>query len=122
MPDLQKFSAALVALAELSPERLTLGQAAFFLHAGIADLRGTAATFTDIKDALGDTINRSLHTTYKVLVDESRKRGERREPGLGWLTRETDPNDNRRKYLRLTQRGRSILTDVATRLKNGSNP
>lgn len=111
-PVLRNFSAGLLVLAELGPDRLTLTQGAFFLLAAMADRTGRPATFSELREAVGDTLNRSLHTTYKVFVDEGRKRDGKREPGLGWLTRETDDADNRRKYLRLTPKGRRVLEEL----------
>lgn len=112
VPGLRDFSTATLVLAELAPERMSLSQAVFFLFAGLADLAGRPATFTDLKEAVGSSINKSLHTTYKVLLDESRRRGTSRDPGLGWLTREVDREDNRKKYLRLTNRGRQVLKEL----------
>lgn len=118
--DLHAFSAGMIMLAEISPERMTLSQCAFFLTAAFADKAGRAVTFTDIKDALGDSINKSLHTTYKVLLTEGRNRDGKREPGLGWLSREVDPTDNRRKYLKLTQRGHRVLNELAVAIHEGA--
>lgn len=91
---------------------MSLSQVAFFLHAALADLAGKPTTYSDIKDALGDSINKSLHSTYKVLLDEGRRRGTTRDPGMGWLTREIDPMDNRKKYLRLTSGGERVLLNL----------
>lgn len=117
VPVLRDFSMGLLALAEEAPERMTMAQGVFFLYAGMRDLLGAPATFTELKETVGETVNRSLHTTYKVLVDEGRNRNGKREPGLGWLTRETDPADNRKKYLRLTAKGRNVLTTVMAALE-----
>ena len=111
---LRDFSAALIELAEQAPERTTAAQMAFFVLAGMADAAGKPATFTEIRDAVGDTINRSLHTTYKVFLDREQRRSDTAavRQGLGWLTREEDRADNRRKYLRLTPKGRAVLTSL----------
>jgi hypothetical protein len=113
---LRNFSAGLMVLSEIAPDRLSVAQGSFFLLAGLADQAGKAVTYTDLKEALGDVINRSLHTTYRVFLDEGRTRGDCREAGLGWLTRETDPKDNRRRYLKLTPAGRAILEEVGAAL------
>jgi hypothetical protein len=109
--ELRNFSAALIELAEQAPERTTAAQMAFFVLAGMADAAGKPATFTEIKDAVGPAINRSLHTTYKVFLDRVQRRSDTdvTRAGLGWLTREEDPTDNRRKYLRLTAKGRDVM-------------
>jgi hypothetical protein len=116
--DLRSFSTALTYLAEQAPERTTSAQMAFFILAGIADAAGKPATFTEIKEEIGPAINKSLHTTYKVSLDREQRRSDTDavRQGLGWLTREEDPIDNRRKYLRLTSKGRDVLRDLGLRL------
>lgn len=111
---LRNFSAALIELAEQAPERTTAAQMAFFVLAGMADEAGKPATFTEIKDAVGPAINRSLHTTYKVFLDRVQRRSDTdaTRQGLGWLTREEDRQDNRRKYLRLTPKGRAVISSL----------
>lgn len=116
-PVLRNFSAGLIMLAEMGPDRLTLTQGAFFLLAGLSDMTGRPSTFSDIRDAVGVTIGRSLHTTYKVFLSEGRNRLGERTTGLGWLRTDTDPSDNRRKYLRLTPAGQRVMDAVALSLK-----
>ena len=112
MPRLRDFSVATVRAAELGPDRLTLGQFVFFLYAGMADLSGRPATFSEIQEAAGERINKSMHTTYKVLLDGMRRSDRVNTPGVGWLYRETDSTDNRRKLLKLTPKGLSILEAI----------
>lgn len=109
--DLRTFSSGLLALAELCPERMTVAQSTFFLFAGLADLSGKPSTFTELRELVGETMSRSLHTTYKVFLAAD-ERESRREQALGWLLRETDRADNRRKYLRLTKEGRSMMAQI----------
>lgn len=116
MVALRNFSAGLLVLGEVAPERMTLSQSAFFLMAAMADATGRKSTYTEIKEAVGPALHRSLHTTYRVLLDEGRNTAKGREPGLGWLRRETDPSDNRRKYLRLTAKGRRVLDQLGLAL------
>jgi hypothetical protein len=116
---LRTFSEALIKLAEQAPERTTTGQMAFFVLAGIADATGKPATFTEIKEQVGNAINRSLHTTYKVFLDRELRRSDTdsKRAGLGWLTREEDQDDNRRKYLRLTPEGWRVLRELELKLR-----
>ena len=114
MSVLRDFSVATVRAAELAPDRLTLGQLVFFLYAGMADLAGRPATFSEVRDAAGSRINKSMHSTYKVLLDGSRRSDRKDTPGVGWLYTETDTTDNRRKLLRLTPKGVSILEAITT--------
>lgn len=109
--ELKSFSSGLLALTELGPERMSLAQATFFLFAGIADLAGRPATFTELRDLIGPTMSKSLHTTYKVFLG-AKDREAKRQQALDWIMRETDPTDNRRKYLRLTVKGRRVMAEV----------
>lgn len=111
LPELKNFNNALVRLASMAPERLSLPQAVFFIEAARADLSGQPATFTELRDRTGPAISRSLHTTYKVFLD-AKNREPKRQTALGWLTREIDAEDNRRKYLRLTAKGRRIIEEL----------
>jgi hypothetical protein len=112
--DFRDLSNAMLALANEAPERTTLPQMTFFLLAAMADLKGKPSTFTEIRDGVGPTVNRSLHTTYKIFLDRPLRRSdyESKRQGLGWLTRELDPEDNRRNYLRLTASGKRVLLKV----------
>jgi hypothetical protein len=109
---LKNFSAGLIVLAELSPRQLTVAQSSFFFSAALADRAGRPATFTELKEAVGPTVNRSLHTTYKVFLKEGRIRDGERAEGLGWLEPEVDSTDQRRKFLRLTPLGISVIDEI----------
>lgn len=117
---LRNFSAGLIALAEQAPRNLTTAQLAFFMTAALADEAGVASTFTDIKEAVGPAVGRTLHTTYKVFLSEGRLREGQRIEGLGWLELEVDPTDNRRKFLRLTKKGRRVIDAVAAEINYGA--
>lgn len=104
-----RFSEAMLVLAEMAPERMTMAQGIFFVLTAAADLAGKQPTYTDIKDAVGDQLNRSLHTTYRILLEPSRPFPK----GLGWLKAETNPNDNRQKFLMLTDEGRKVMQALA---------
>lgn len=111
--DFADFSAAMIVLAEMAPERMTLSQAIFFVLTATADLAGKDPTYSDVKDAVGDKINRSLHTTYRILLEPSRAYPN----GLGWLKQEANPDDNRVKFLRLTREGRRVMAEVLEAMK-----
>jgi hypothetical protein len=111
--DFADFSAGMMVLAEMAPERLTMSQAIFFLLTGAADIAGKDPTYTDIKEAVGDKINKSLNTTYRIFLEPSRLYPN----GLGWLKQEPNPDDNRVKFLRLTKNGRAVMAEVLEALK-----
>lgn len=117
MPQLAGLSAALLYLSEEGNDRLTINQAAFFLLAGGADARGGPLTLSQIMERGEGILNPSLANTYKVLLEPNRK--DYNKIGLGWLTREADPDDERRKFLKLTPKGTRVLR--ATLLAMGHN-
>lgn len=106
--DLRNFSAGMMVLAEMAPERLTAGQLIFFMLAATADIAGKDPTFSDINEAVGGTISKSLHTTYKIFLKPSKQYPN----GLGWLEQEANPDDNRVKFLRVTKTGREVVREV----------
>lgn len=103
--DFRVFAETMLILAELAPERMTLSQAIFFVMTGTAELSGQRPTYSDIKEAVGEQLNRSLHSTYRILMEPSRNFPK----GLGWLTSELNPADNRQKFLSMTPKGRSVF-------------
>lgn len=109
---LADLSSALIVLAEEAPDRMTTAQMVFFLLAASADLAGRAATFTEIREAQGEALNRSLHSTYRQLLKPSRTFPN----ALGWLDREENPADNREKFLKLTPKGRKVIREVVAAL------
>lgn len=103
---LASLSASMLYLAEAGNDRLNINQAAFFLIAAAADVRGAPLTLSDIMQNTEGVLNRSLYNTYRVLLEGSGK--EYKKIGLGWLRKEPDPDDERRSYLRLTRTGLSV--------------
>jgi hypothetical protein len=104
---LGSLSATLLHFAKVGNDRLTINQVTFFLLAARADARGQALTLNELMEATEGVIGQSVKNTYKALL-EPKGRNPKTTTALGWLTRETDPNDERRKYLRLTPLGREI--------------
>ena len=110
--NLGQFSEALTLLTTLLPERITLSQATFFLMTASADIAGKQPTFTEIKDALGPAVNRSLHSTYRSLLTPSKA-----VPyGAGLLERYENPDDNRQKILKLSKKGRELIMQMVDQL------
>lgn len=106
VPELAGLSAFLLYLASAGNDRLTINQAAFFLIVAAADARGVPQTMGEIMENGEGVLNQSLKTTYKVLLAPTPAY---KGIGLGWITREPDPDDERRKYLRLTPKGKAVV-------------
>ncbi|MEO1921049.1 MAG: hypothetical protein ABGW84_04080 [Sphingomonadaceae bacterium] len=103
-----KFGKAMSVIAEKSPHRMSVSQVIFFVEAGRMCLAGEEPTFTSIKEAIGEEVNRSLKTTYLVFFEPT----DAYPTALGWLKRVTNPSDKRQKIFQLTKKGRVILAAV----------
>lgn len=103
---LASLSAALLYLAEAGHDRLTINQAAFFLLVAAADARGRPTTLTEVLEGTDGILGKSIVNSYKVLLEPHGAHP--KDFALGWLSREPDPDDERRKYLRLTEKGKSV--------------
>jgi hypothetical protein len=91
---------------------MSLSQAIFFLKTAAEDLRGKKPTYSDIRGSLGERIQRTLHTTYRVVCERSRVYPK----ATGWLKRTTNKADNREKFLSVTPEGRAMLLKIREHL------
>lgn len=103
------FAEALALVGKLSPERMTVSQTLFFILAAVTDLQGGNATLTGIKEEMGPELNKSIHSTYGILMAPSKRFPE----ALGWLTAVPNPNDNREKFLHLTPKGTEVMETLS---------
>jgi hypothetical protein len=99
-------SAFLMYLAEAGNARLSMSQAAFFFLAATGAVRGTPLTLFQIMEGAGsEALARSVKNTYKVFLEPT----SRNPNGLGWLTRELNPDDEREKLFTLTPKGEEVV-------------
>ena len=105
---LEALCAGMMVMARMAPHRMTLSQVIFFVTAGTSIAAGKPTTYTEVKEMLGEEINRSLAQTYRVLFEPSRVYPK----ALEWMTRETNPADNRQKFFQLTPQGRRVLDEI----------
>lgn len=75
----------------------------------IAEIREVAGLDNRGTELLGQSIGRS----YQVFLEPTKRDPDR----LGWLALELDENDNRRKVLRLTDKGEAVALSIAKALK-----
>ncbi len=94
---------------------MTLSQVLVFLLVAQRDLKGHPITFTEIKESLGANLSRSLHTTYKILLEPTA----RRPNGLGWLKSTENTDDLRQKFLTVTKKGLEVIAAVNSALDGG---
>ncbi len=103
----------MIVVAESMPKRMTASQVIFFVAAASADLKGHAPTYSQIKDYIGEGVARSLHSTYRVLLEKCPAYPN----GLGLLCQERNPADHREYFLRLTPKGRKLMERLALKLE-----
>lgn len=115
---LASLSAALLYMAEAGHDRLTINQTAFFLLAAAAHARGAPLTLTEILDLTDGVIGKSIVNSYKVLLEPHG--ASPKDFALGWLKRVPDPDDERRKYLHLTEKGQAVAQAVLLALGQSS--
>lgn len=106
-------SAFLLYLSNRGSERLSLTQAAFFMLAATADAAGKPATRSQLIAAYGDEFGGSVRNTYRQLLEPSRVFPK----ALGWLTTEENPDDSREQFLRLTEKGKSVIAGALVALE-----
>ncbi|WOB78465.1 hypothetical protein [Brevundimonas nasdae] len=103
---------AVTRLVEDSEPRTSGRQLLAFLAVAQAEADGKSITLSDIRDMEGSRgqiiIGQSIAQTFAMLLDPS----DREPRGLGWVRQEVDPSDNRRKYLKLTDKGRALLESI----------
>lgn len=113
VPELAGSSAFLLYLADVGSDRLSLTQAAFFLLAATADASGRPATRSELIATYSETFRGSIRNSYRQLLEPTRTY----PMGLGWLTTESNPNDAREQFLRLTSEGKSVISGAIMALE-----
>lgn len=106
-------SAFLLYLADVGSDRLSLTQAAFFMLAATADAAGRPATRSELIQTYSETFRGSIRNSYRQLLEPSRMYPR----SLGWLATESNPNDEREQFLRLTDEGKSVIVGALMALE-----
>lgn len=123
--DFEMLAAVLASLSLHCPSRTTIRQALFIAAVAHAHAMGRSVTLTDIIQTLGDSNERD-EVTGEVLpmlgkaIERSalvfRAPSRHYPDALSWIEQVADPDDLRKKYLRLTKRGERELADVINSL------
>lgn len=114
--DFEHLAAALFALAERAPARLTLRQSLAFSIICYSNAMGRVITMKDLRELTDGVIGQSIEKSIQQFFTPSRDYPD----GLGWLEQEADPDDRRKKYLRLTPQGSDCAKAIIESLKEGS--
>jgi hypothetical protein len=102
--DLESLTTALALLAELAHERMTVRQALFFASAAYLDAMGQTSSVPIIREAC-PVLKRAGEKIKETLLDPT----PRYPDALGWLEQETDPDDRRMRYLKVSAKGRAVV-------------
>lgn len=112
-------SAFLLYLAEAAgTNRLSLSQAAFFMLAAAADARGKPLTLTQLIEAYGETLKTATKNTYRSLLRPSKSF----PYAIGWLEKIDNPDDEREKFLVLSDKGQKVVEAALLALAPIGNP
>lgn len=118
---------ALQILVHEIPARTSLRQVYAFVLIVEANSLGKSIIISDLKEIAGadntgePIFGQSIGRSYQLLMEPTK-----RDPdGLGWIKLETDEDDQRRKIVRLTEKGEAIANHlrrtVATATKDGEH-
>jgi DNA-binding MarR family transcriptional regulator len=102
---LNDWSRALLRLSERGSSGLTVSQLAFFAVAAAENIAGHPKTQSQIIQMHGDCMSKAIRNTYRQLLPPSHAYPK----AIGWLRKEDDPQDDRSKYLVLTEIGREVV-------------
>lgn len=120
--ELMSWAKTLQIIVEQIPARTSLRQAYAFALIAEANALGKSIIISDLKeiagaDSTGEPIfGQSIGRSYQLLMEPTK-----RDPdGLGWISLETDEDDQRRKIVRLTPQGEAIANQIVRTLRSGS--
>lgn len=108
------FAKALQIIATEIPARTSLRQVYAFALIVEANSLGKSIIVSDLKEIAGadntgePIFGQSIGRSYQLLMEPTK-----RDPdGLGWIKLETDEDDQRRKIVRLTNKGEAIANHI----------
>lgn len=112
--ELERFTALLVGVTSITPPRTSARQIMAFCMVAMHHIRNRSTTMADLMHMGGDDergvplLGRSIERTFGLFLDPSKVHPD----ALAWVTQEADPNDKRRKYLRLTDLGAEAVRKI----------
>jgi len=114
---------ALQIIAYEIPPRTSLRQIYAFALIVEANSLGKSIIISDLKEIAGadntgePIFGQSIGRSYQLLMEPTK-----RDPdGLGWIKLETDEDDQRRKVIRLTEKGEAIANQLRRTVATGQS-
>lgn len=113
--DLESLGRALAVIAAGGHDRVTVKQSLFFMSVAYAHAMNHSVTLTDILSAYEGTgaLGGAVRKSYNVFFEKSA----RHPDALGWIKQEEDPDDRRFKFLKLTERGEEVASDIVEAMR-----
>jgi len=105
--DLSMFSAALAAITTELPARTSVRQAMAFVTVAMLDAGHRSITLSELREVAGEDLagNPLLSLSVDRIFNTFLAPTKRDPDALDWLYQDLDPDDRRKKYLRLTPKG-----------------
>ena len=123
--DFEMLAATLAALSNRTPARTTLRQALFLMTVAYCHAMGRSVTLADTVAICGDSteidpvtglhepvLGRAIEKSAWVFMEPTRAYPD----ALSWIEQVSDPDDRRKKYLKLTELGQRELASVIASL------
>jgi hypothetical protein len=107
---MSRLSQALRLVAAELPQRTSLRQLLAFVTVAQIAAEGRSVTLSELNEILGDDaagipmLGVSFDRVFDTFIEPTRRMPDR----LGWCFKEEDPDDLRKKYLRLTPKGWAV--------------
>lgn len=112
--ELERFAALLVGVTSITPPRTSARQILAFCLVAMSHIRNQSITMADLIQQGGDDergsplLGRSLERTFGLFLEPSKVFPD----ALSWVTQEIDPDDRRRKYLKLSDTGEKAVAAI----------
>ena len=107
---LEDLGATLAAVAALAHDRVTVKQSLFFITVAHANAMGQSITLRDVVEQFdgSGSLGRAIRKSYAIFLAP----GTSYPDALDWLYQEEVPDDRRYRYLRLTDKGREVVSGI----------
>lgn len=122
--DLGHIANALQILAREIPPRTSVRQAMAFVAIARFDALNLSVTLAELRDAMGvdaqgmPLLGQSIERTFATFLPPTPDEPE----ALDWCYQDADPNDRRRKPLRLSSKGRTMADRIVRALRGRGAP
>lgn len=114
--DMKNLKLALELLSSALPERTSARRVTAFVALAHHVTMGHEITLSELAESMG--LDREgkpvLGAAYDRVLDPFRGPTKRDPDALDWVTTEEDPDDRRKKYLRLTKEGQKVVHLLAS--------